>query len=107
MKKIAIFMMLFISVMASAQADTKPKNIIILFADGTTNSQYEFGRYSSALLRQQSFAVTDVVMALADYKHSFMESCHRIQPNLLAIPYIAGSALFVHLQYWDLSEQGA
>jgi len=63
MKKIVLFMMLFISVIASAQGDTKPKNIIILFADGTTSSQYEFGRYSSVLLRQQSFAVTDIVMA--------------------------------------------
>ncbi len=68
MKKIAIFMMLFISVIASAQTDTRPKNIIILFADGTTSSQYEFGRYSSALLRQQPFAVTDVVMAKGQYQ---------------------------------------
>lgn len=41
---------------------SKPKNIIILFADGTTASQYEFGRYSSLLLRQQAFAITDIVM---------------------------------------------
>ena len=46
----------------------KPKNIIILFADGTTSSQYEFGRYSSEQLRQQSFAVTDVVMSKGNYQ---------------------------------------
>ncbi len=38
-----------------------PKNIIILFADGTASAQWEFGRYSSAALRGQSFAVTDIV----------------------------------------------
>jgi len=76
MKKIALFMMLFISVMASAQGDTKPKNIIILFADGTTSSQYEFGRYSSALLRQQSFAVTDIVMAKGQYQLMKTESAN-------------------------------
>ena len=38
-----------------------PKNIIILFADGVASTQWEFGRYSSGVLRQQSFAATDVV----------------------------------------------
>lgn len=38
-----------------------PKNIIILFADGTAPTQWDFGRYSSAVLRKQSFATTDVV----------------------------------------------
>src|SRR5258706_10678753 len=38
-----------------------PKNIIILFADGAASTQWEFGRYSSAVLRQQPFATTDVV----------------------------------------------
>jgi alkaline phosphatase len=47
----------------ASAADAIPKNIIILFADGTTGSQYEFGHYSSALLRQQSFTITDVVMS--------------------------------------------
>jgi len=41
---------------------SKPKNIIILFADGTAGTQFEFGRYSSEKLRNQSFAVTDIVM---------------------------------------------
>ena len=55
---------------------TKPKNIIILFADGTTSSQYEFGRYSSAQLRQQSFAVTDVVMKHGQYQLMKTESAN-------------------------------
>ena len=38
-----------------------PKNIIILFADGAAPTQWDFGRYSSAVLRQQPFATTDVV----------------------------------------------
>ncbi|QWD90751.1 alkaline phosphatase [Polynucleobacter sp. MWH-Braz-FAM2G] len=75
MKKIAI-MMLFISVMAFSHAETKPRNIIILFADGTTSSQYEFGRYSSEQLRQQSFAVTDVVMAKGQYQLMKTESAN-------------------------------
>jgi alkaline phosphatase len=43
---------------ASAQA---PKNIIILFADGVAPTQWDFGRYSSRVLRQQPFATTDTV----------------------------------------------
>ena len=39
-----------------------PKNIIILFADGVASTQWEFGRYSSLTLRQQSFATTDIVL---------------------------------------------
>lgn len=89
MKKIVLFMMLFISVMASAQGDTKPKNIIILFADGTTSSQYEFGRYSSALLRQQSFAVTDIVMAKGQYQLMKTESANYFVTDSAA----AGSAM--------------
>lgn len=42
-------------------AQPQPKNIIILFADGAAPVQWDFGRYSSALLRKQSFATTDVV----------------------------------------------
>ncbi len=62
---------------ASGQAaNSKPKNIIIMFADGTTSSQYEFGRYSSALLRQQPFAVTDVVMAKGHYQLMKTESAN-------------------------------
>ena len=43
----------------SAQA---PKNIIILFGDGVAPTQWDFGRYSSRVLRQQPFATTDVVL---------------------------------------------
>lgn len=49
---------------ATAPAPTtqpQPKNIIILFADGAAPVQWDFGRYSSALLRKQPFATTDVV----------------------------------------------
>jgi alkaline phosphatase len=55
---------------------SKPKNIIILFADGTTNAQYEFGRYSSTQLRQQSFAVTDLVMTKGNYQLMKTESAN-------------------------------
>ena len=54
----------------------KPKNIIILFADGTTNSQYEFGRYSSNLLRNKSFAVIDEVMTKGQYQLMKTESAN-------------------------------
>lgn len=38
-----------------------PKNIIILFADGAAPVQWDFGKRTSAVLRQQPFATTDVV----------------------------------------------
>jgi alkaline phosphatase len=38
-----------------------PRNIIIMFADGATSTQWDFGRYSSKVLRKQSFVTTDVV----------------------------------------------
>ena len=44
-----------------AAAQKAPKNIIVLYADGTAVTQWEFGRYSSKLLRNSGFAVTDVV----------------------------------------------
>jgi len=44
-----------------AQAVQTPKNIIILFADGAAPVQWDFGRYSSAVLRRQPFATTDIV----------------------------------------------
>ena len=43
--------------------DTKaqtPKNIIIIFADGVAPTQWDFGRYSSTVLRQQPFVTTDL-----------------------------------------------
>ena len=39
----------------------QPKNIIILFADGVAPTQWDFGRYSSRVLRGRGFASTDVV----------------------------------------------
>ena len=38
-----------------------PRNIIILFADGVAPTQWDFGKYSSRVLRGQAFATTDVV----------------------------------------------
>jgi alkaline phosphatase len=42
-------------------ADSTPQNVIILFADGTAPTQWDFGRYSSRVLRQRGFATTDIV----------------------------------------------
>jgi alkaline phosphatase len=42
-------------------ATGQPKNIIILFADGAAPVQWDFGKRSSAVLRQQPFATTDIV----------------------------------------------
>src|SRR5262245_1643564 len=46
---------------ASATAAELPRNIIIMFADGAASTQWDFGRYSSRVLRQQPFVTTDVV----------------------------------------------
>ena len=43
---------------ASIQA---PRNIIIMLADGAAPVQWDFGRYSSKVLRQQPFVSTDIV----------------------------------------------
>jgi alkaline phosphatase len=43
--------------------DTKaqsPKNIVIIFADGVAATQWDFGRYSSSILRRQPFVTTDL-----------------------------------------------
>ncbi|MET0851894.1 MAG: alkaline phosphatase [Candidatus Rokuibacteriota bacterium] len=45
-----------------ATAAELPRNIIIMFADGAASTQFDFGRYSSKVLRQQPFATTDVVL---------------------------------------------
>lgn len=55
---------LLVLVGCATQAPTssvRPKNIIILFADGAAPVQWDFGRQSSTVLRKQSFATTDVV----------------------------------------------
>jgi alkaline phosphatase len=44
-----------------ATAAELPKNIIIMFADGAASTQWDFGRYSSTVLRQQPFVTTDVL----------------------------------------------
>jgi len=44
-----------------APAAQQPKNIIIMFADGASSTQWDFGRYSSQVLRQRPFATTDTV----------------------------------------------
>lgn len=48
---------------STATAAGQPKNIILMFADGAAPTQWDFGRYSSKLLRRQPFAATDVVFA--------------------------------------------
>jgi hypothetical protein len=45
----------------AAFAAQQPKNIIIMFADGAASTQWNFGKYSSKVLRQQPFVTTDVV----------------------------------------------
>jgi alkaline phosphatase len=47
--------------LSAAAAAERPRNIIIMFADGAASTQWDFGRYSSRVLRQQPFATTDVV----------------------------------------------
>lgn len=37
-----------------------PKNIVIIFADGVAATQWDFGRYSSHVLRRQTFVTTDL-----------------------------------------------
>lgn len=65
--RLATFAMLALALAAcmspgiTAGSGQSPKNIIILFADGTAPTQWDFGRYSSAVLRNQPFATTDVV----------------------------------------------
>ena len=48
--------------LSPATATELPRNIIIMFADGAASTQWDFGRYSSTVLRQQPFATTDVVL---------------------------------------------
>lgn len=39
-----------------------PRNVIVLYADGVAITQLEFGRYSSRVLRNAGYAVTDTVL---------------------------------------------
>ena len=47
--------------LAGGAAPEAPRNVIILLADGAAPTQWDFGRYSSRVLRQRGFATTDVV----------------------------------------------
>lgn len=47
--------------LAGGATPEAPENVIILFADGAAPTQWDFGRYSSRVLRQRGFATTDVV----------------------------------------------
>ncbi|HZT63959.1 MAG TPA: alkaline phosphatase [Burkholderiales bacterium] len=46
---------------AGAADPALPKNVIVLFADGVAATQWELGRYSARVLRNQGFAATDIV----------------------------------------------
>ena len=46
---------------STADSPSQPKNIVIMFADGVAPTQWDFGRYSSEVLRKLPFASTDVV----------------------------------------------
>ena len=55
-----VLLLALLASLAAAEAQA-PKNIVILLADGAAPTQWDFGRYSSRVLRQQPFATTDVV----------------------------------------------
>ncbi len=74
---VALASLLVISQGVFAQGNlSKPKNIIILFADGTAGTQLEFGRYTSEQLRNKPFAVTDIVMAKGQFQLMRTESAN-------------------------------
>ena len=59
-------LMLSIVVSCAASVDKpfsaqKPKNIVIVFADGVAATQWDFGSYSSRVLRFNDFATTETV----------------------------------------------
>ena len=61
----------FSSVLIAANT---PKNIIILFADGVSTPQWEFGRYSKHALLGKPFLVTDYLMSKGRYQLMNTES---------------------------------
>jgi alkaline phosphatase len=65
------------------QAVQQPKNIIIMFADGAAPTHWDFGRYSSKVLRQQPFASTDIV---------FREGALGLMSTSPLGPYVTDSA---------------
>jgi hypothetical protein len=56
-----LLLLLHAIAVSSAAAQQQPRNIIILIADGAAPTQWDFGRYSSKVLRQQPFVTTDVL----------------------------------------------
>lgn len=52
---------LYVLAAAAPAAAQAPRNIIIMFGDGAAPTQWDFGRYASAVLRGQPFVTTDVV----------------------------------------------
>jgi alkaline phosphatase len=58
---LAVLAVFLVVLSAPVAAQQQPKNVIVLFADGTAVTQWELGRYSSRVLRNTGFAVTDTV----------------------------------------------
>jgi alkaline phosphatase len=54
---------LLVSCATPPGTERRPKNIIVLYADGVAITQLEFGRYSSRALRNSGYAVTDTVLS--------------------------------------------
>jgi alkaline phosphatase len=44
------------------RATAAPKNVVIMFADGAALTQWNFGQYTSRVLRGEPFAITDIVL---------------------------------------------
>ena len=63
-RAIGIFLVALVvaSCATTQQTAQTPRNVIVMYADGTAATQFEFGRYSSEFLRNQPFAVTDTVL---------------------------------------------
>lgn len=64
---VALFVLVFVlagqgcAAPPETPSERAPKNIIILFGDGAAPMQWDFGRYTSAMLRGQPFVTTDTV----------------------------------------------
>jgi alkaline phosphatase len=54
---------LLVSCATPQQTTQQPRNVIVLYADGVAITQLEFGRYSSRVLRNAGYAVTDDLLA--------------------------------------------
>ena len=66
--------LLLIGFSSALIAANTPKNIIILFADGVSTPQWEFGRYSKHALLGKPFLVTDHLMSKGRYQLMNTES---------------------------------